>query len=100
MHIKSGHQCLSNIFFKKFTLKSEQIKDTIIELTDVFNVLPITLSAQIHSLMIKEKYYLQYYDSLILATAIENKCTILYSEDMQHNQVIDNQLLVINPFIS
>lgn len=47
---------------------------------------------------IKLKYHFSYWDSLILATALENKCTQLYSEDMQHNQIIEGQLQIINPF--
>jgi predicted nucleic acid-binding protein len=35
----------------------------------------------------------------MLASALENDCTILYSEDMQHNQVIEQSLRIINPFI-
>lgn len=38
------------------------------------------------------------YDSLIIATALEASCTTLYSEDMQHGQLIENKLLIINPF--
>ena len=30
---------------------------------------------------------------------LENDCDILYSEDMQHNQVIDEKLKIINPFL-
>ena len=39
-------------------------------------------------------------DSLIVATALENGCTILYSEDMQHEQIIEKQIKIINPFES
>jgi len=35
---------------------------------------------------------------MILATALENGCNIVFSEDMQHNQMIENQLTIINPF--
>ncbi|AHF02345.1 hypothetical protein THIAE_07895 [Thiomicrospira aerophila AL3] len=35
---------------------------------------------------------------LIVATALGAKCDNLYSEDLQHGLVIDNQLQVINPF--
>jgi len=38
-----------------------------------------------------------FYDSLIVAAALESKCTTLYSEDMQHNQHIEN-LTIKNPF--
>ena len=44
------------------------------------------------------KYNLQIFDSIIVASAIENKCAILFSEDMQHNQRI-NTLTIINPFL-
>ncbi len=37
------------------------------------------------------------YDSLIVASAINANCKILFSEDMQHTQVIDS-LEIINPF--
>lgn len=54
---------------------------------------------QLKALDIKSRYKLQYYDSLIIATALENVCDILYSEDMQHGLVVDNQLKIINPFL-
>ena len=49
---------------------------------------------------IKLKYHFSYWDSLILATALENQCTQLYSEDMQHKQIIEERLQIINPFSS
>lgn len=36
-------------------------------------------------------------DSLILSSAINSKCDILYSEDMQHKLRIES-LTIINPF--
>jgi len=31
--------------------------------------------------------------------AAEAKCDILYSEDMQHEQVVDGTLKILNPFL-
>jgi predicted nucleic acid-binding protein len=45
------------------------------------------------------KYDLQYFDSLIVASALEAKCKVLYSEDMQHQLIIENKLKILNPFI-
>jgi len=50
------------------------------------------------ALNVAERYGFSFYDSLIVSAAIESKCTILYSEDMQHNQHIEN-LIIKNPFI-
>jgi predicted nucleic acid-binding protein len=44
------------------------------------------------------KYDFQLFDSIIIASALESECTILYSEDMQHLMIVDEQLKIINPF--
>ncbi len=89
---------LTNILFKKFKIDATTIKKTIIELDSVFNIEEFDIVTQIKAVEIKEKYRLQFYDSLILATALENRCTILFSEDMQDGQVIENTLTIVNPF--
>jgi predicted nucleic acid-binding protein len=48
---------------------------------------------------IAERYKYSFYDSLIIASALEMECQILYSEDMQHNQFIEGKLRIINPFL-
>ncbi|MFT4194580.1 PIN domain-containing protein [Ottowia sp.] len=47
---------------------------------------------------IQERYSLSFYDSLIVAAALEGGCTRLLSEDMQHGQQIEG-LRVENPFL-
>jgi predicted nucleic acid-binding protein len=44
------------------------------------------------------KYGFSFYDCLILAASLESECVILYSEDMQHGQMIEKKLKIINPF--
>ena len=45
------------------------------------------------------KYQYSFLDSLIVSVALENNCKVLYSEDFQHNQIIDKELKIVNPFI-
>jgi predicted nucleic acid-binding protein len=52
-----------------------------------------------NALEIHFKYQYSYYDSLIISSALENECSILYSEDLHHNQKIENTLTIINPFL-
>jgi predicted nucleic acid-binding protein len=89
---------LSNILFKKFKLSSIEIENTILEIDNYTNIVNFTLTTQLKALKIKDKYKLQFYDSLIIATAIENKCTILYSEDMQNGLIVESVLTIVNPF--
>lgn len=60
--------------------------------------LPITLDTHKEALAIAGKYGYRIYDALIVASALEAKCTILYSEDMQDGQLIANRLKIRNPF--
>ncbi|SHO81109.1 Programmed cell death toxin MazF like [hydrothermal vent metagenome] len=87
----------SNISLKKLKLNTDEldtILEKIIEKTRLFIFDEQTIR---FAIKIKDKYKFQYYDSLIIATALENNCNILYSEDMQHNQQIES-LTIINPF--
>lgn len=46
---------------------------------------------------LRQAHRFSYWDSLIVAAALGAGCTILYSEDMQHGQIIDSRLTVLNP---
>ena len=91
---------VSNILFKKYELTGKEIKEHIEFLLDFVNVSLITISTINLALDLKDKYKYSYYDSLIIATAIENNCSILYTEDLQDGQVIEGKLKIINPFIN
>jgi len=43
-------------------------------------------------------YSIPWYDSLIVASAIEGQCSVLYSEDFQHGQRF-GRLGIENPFL-
>ena len=58
----------------------------------------IFIDSNIFLYAFSEKYNFSYYDSIIVSTALENECNIVYSEDMQHSQIIENKLTIINPF--
>ena len=60
--------------------------------------LPITLDTHDEALAIAERYGYRIYDALIVASALEAKCSVLYSEDMQDGQVIADRLKIRNPF--
>jgi len=47
-----------------------------------------------------DKYFYSYFDSLMLSSALKSSCDIIYSEDMQHGQVIEKSLKIINPFVN
>jgi len=90
---------ISNTLFKKFRKTSLEVRSVILEISSALTVVNFHLKTQLVAITIKERYGLQFYDSLIIATALEYGCTKLISEDMQHGLVIDNCLTIENPFI-
>lgn len=83
---------------KRLTVFSTLIK-TIEECYSYFNIARVRLRTIKAAVNIAEKYKYSYFDSLMIASAIEKKCTVLYSEDMHDGQVIEGRLRIQNPFI-
>jgi predicted nucleic acid-binding protein len=61
---------------------------------------PVPISVDTHgaALRIAEKYGYEIYDALVAASALEAKCTTLFSGDLQDRQIIEGQLTIQNPF--
>ncbi len=61
---------------------------------------PQPLTVELHEAAVKiaRDYGFSIYDSLIVAAALRADCSILYSEDLQHGQIIE-QLTIQNPFV-
>jgi predicted nucleic acid-binding protein len=50
-----------------------------------------------HALSLRKRYRYAFYDSLIIAAALEGGCTRLLSEDLQYGQRIEG-LTIVDPF--
>ena len=87
-----------NVCLKKLNLPySESVKHAN-ELLDKYIIKLIQPSTFKIAFNVLEKYKFSFWDSMIIASALENDCGILYSEDLQHNQLIEGKLRIINPF--
>lgn len=58
-----------------------------------------TLAFYKQALLLKEETGYSFYDTLIVAAAIDSRCKVLLSEDLQHNRIIHG-VQIINPFAS
>lgn len=63
-----------------------------------YRVIDLTQVILIRASQLRQQYSLSYWDSLIVASALIANVTEIYSEDMQHELVISNQITIINPF--
>ena len=48
---------------------------------------------------LRERDTYSYWDSLIIAAALESGCTELWSEDLQHGRVVEGRLRIVNPLL-
>jgi len=50
------------------------------------------------ALALRNRYGFSFWDCQIAAAALQARCGTLLTEDMQHGQVLDERLRVVNPF--
>ncbi|MCX8491165.1 MAG: PIN domain-containing protein [Cyclobacteriaceae bacterium] len=89
-----------NVCLKKLHLNKETTFDFARRILSRFRILQITEATLLKSFEISLKYQLSSWDSIIIATAILNNCSIIYSEDMQDGLIVENSVTIINPFKS
>ena len=106
--ILNGNKCItstqtlnesSNIWYKKYNLNKIIITKYLDEIESVCDdVMLIQRKTINQALIIKDRYGYSYYDCLMLASALEGNCDIIFTEDMNDGQFIEQNLKIINPF--
>ncbi len=82
---------------KKFASHADA-KNFLVALSNFYPVLTLTTEHITEALKLVEEYSFNYWDALIVATALLAEVKILYSEDMQNGLVVRNNLTIVNPF--
>ncbi len=104
--IKSNHIVISlqvikefcNICIKKFQVSIKNIQLALNDFKSNFVILNLNINTVFTALSLLNKYNFSFYDSLIISSALGCNCSILYTEDMHNNLVVENKLKIINPF--
>jgi predicted nucleic acid-binding protein len=86
------------VAFRKLKMPLDDIREVLETVRDICLTEPLTVEDHDRACEIMERYKFSFYDSVIVASALHAGCKILYSEDLQHGQVIDKQLRITNPF--
>jgi len=91
-------ECL-NISIKKLKISKDVCFKNAEHLFENCGFFMISIPTLKKSFEIAKRYQYSHLDSLIIASALEANCKTLYSEDMQHNQMLNKKLQIINPFL-
>ena len=88
-----------NVLIRKTDTPVDRIREMLdVVLVPLWQVYPSAVLYQ-DAISIQGRYGFSFYDSLIVAAALEAGCTRLYSEDLQHGQQVQ-RLTVVNPFLN
>lgn len=88
-----------NICIKRFKLSKEIAYQNGINLIDTCSLKLIDETTILSAFKIPLRYQFSHWDSLIISSALQNDCTILFSEDLQDGQIIEKKLTILNPFL-
>ena len=83
---------------KKKKISLHNISQNLEQLSHIATVIYPTSDTLPLAIQLQQEYQLSWFDSIIMSGVCHASCTILYSEDMAHNQQYQG-VRVINPFL-
>jgi len=70
----------------------------ILKTLDHFEIVTVTKEIIHEAIDIQQSYRLSFWDSLIIAAAVEAKCSFIWTEDLNNGQII-RSVQVVNPYL-
>ena len=89
-----------NVCLKKQVLPENEVGSAAEDFMDVLRFETVEEATIRRALNVRETYGFSWWDSLIVAAALEAGCVDLYSEDLQDGQLIEGRLRIVNPFVT
>ena len=90
---------LANVLIRKARWPWDSVRESLALTRAVLDVVPLTEDIHETGLRLAERYSLSVYDAMIVAAALDGRCDVVWSEDMQHGLVVNNRLTIRNPFL-
>ncbi len=90
---------LANVLRRKLSRPWDTVGEILTITRQLLEVVPLTEEVHEAGLRLAERYSLSIYDAMIAAAALASGCDTLWSEDMQHDMLIEGRLRIRNPFL-
>ena len=88
----------ASVASRKFGMSWPEIREVLETFRVMCRVEPLGLETHELGVALAERYGFSIYDAMILASAQLANCQVVFTEDLQHGQAIDERLKIINPF--
>jgi predicted nucleic acid-binding protein len=87
----------ASVASRKLAMTISEIRDILSAVRAVCIVRMVDIETHELGLDLVERYRFSIYDGLIVAAAVRAGCSVLYTEDLRHGQIIE-RLQIQNPF--
>lgn len=84
----------SSVCIRKKKATLDEIKLALSEMINQFTVLQLEKEDMSKAIEIHDKYQYNYYDCLMIVSALKSDCKYFISEDMNDGQIIENKLTI------
>jgi len=88
----------TSVCTRKLKMSYGEIREILLTINMVLDVRDLTPVIHEAALDIAERYGYSFYDSMILAAAMNAGCSLVYTDDLHSGQHIQDSLLIVNPF--
>lgn len=89
---------VTNVCVRKLKMGWDEIAQFLELVRSFCKVVPLTEEVHDRARLIAERHQLSFYDACIVSAAATAGCQMLYSEDMNHGQILEDSLTIRNPF--
>lgn len=79
-------------------LPDAQVRENLDEMAAMCRTLPVSEDTVRQAWRIRTRYGFSFWDSQMIASALEAGCSQIYTEDLQAGQTIEGRLKILNPF--
>lgn len=88
----------ASVAHRKMDMSFSEIRAVLLPIQQICQTVSLHSDTHTDALWIAEKFGFNFWDALIVASAFEADCTLLYTEDLQHGQIVAERLRIVNPF--
>jgi predicted nucleic acid-binding protein len=89
---------ITSVARRKMRMSWTETHDFLATVRGLLPVVPVTIETHEAGIALAERYGFSTYDAMIAASAMLSGCDTLWSEDLQHDMAVDDQLRIVNPF--
>ncbi len=91
---------LASVTRRKLAMTWSDVGDILTQVRAVCRVEALTVETHARGIALAERHNFSVYDAMILASALDAGCSVVYTEDLQNGQEIEGELTIRNPFLS